>query len=173
MWRTLSTVKKIPYGGPSRANSPRSNSLAKCRRRSKIGHGTRAKAFIHVGNQTSNDFGSRIKLKMPHTPTVSARCKLTGSLILQLGHRKYAVGAQFMLVPSFGSTTRVQDQIVLAVVRQNGIPVLEANVGLLLLVSNGEIVERLKTNEGMILGKMAVPAARNQKNRMFKSDGSW
>jgi len=67
----------------------------------------------------------------------------------------------------------VQGQIVLAVVRQNGIPVLEANVGLLLLVSNGEIVERLKTNEGMILGKMAVPAARNQKNRMFKSDGSW
>ena len=74
-------------------------------------------------------------------------------------------GAQFMLIPSYGSKQVAQDKAVLAVARQNGIPVLEANVGLLLLVSKGEIVERLKQEEGMIVATMAIPAAPSKENR--------
>jgi predicted amidohydrolase len=74
-------------------------------------------------------------------------------------------GARFMLIPSFGTKTRIQDEAVLAVARQNGIPVLEANVGVLLLVSKGQIVKRLKKDTGMIVGTMAIPAAPSEANR--------
>ena len=74
-------------------------------------------------------------------------------------------GARFMLIPSYGSRSRAQDKAVMAVARQNGIPVLEANVGLLLLVSKAEIVKRLKTETGMIVDTMAIPAPPSPRNR--------
>lgn len=74
-------------------------------------------------------------------------------------------GARFMLIPAYGNKGRPQDEAVLAVARQNGIPVLEANVGLLLLVSKGEIVERVKRSTAMIVGTMAIPAIPSAANR--------
>ena len=51
-------------------------------------------------------------------------------------------GAALLLIPSFGSCSPDQDLAVLARARENGVAILEANVGLLLAVSKGEIVGR-------------------------------
>ena len=49
-------------------------------------------------------------------------------------------GARLLLIPSYGSKSRGQNQAVLARARENGVPVVEANVGMNLIVSKGEIV---------------------------------
>lgn len=74
-------------------------------------------------------------------------------------------GAQFFLIPSYGSKSRAQDHAVLAIARQNGVPVLEANCGLLIAVSKGEIVKRRRVDTGMIVTTMAVPATISAKHR--------
>lgn len=74
-------------------------------------------------------------------------------------------GARFMLIPSYGDKSRAQDAAVLTVGRENGIPVLEANVGLLLLVDKGEIVARVKKDTAMIVGTMSIPVPPNRANR--------
>ena len=48
-------------------------------------------------------------------------------------------GARFLLVPAYGSKNREQNQTILARARENGVPVVEANVGMNLIVSRGEI----------------------------------
>jgi len=49
-------------------------------------------------------------------------------------------GAQFILIPAYGSKNKAQNQAVLARARENGVPVVEANVGMSLIISKGEIV---------------------------------
>ena len=49
-------------------------------------------------------------------------------------------GAQLILIPSYGSKTREQNETVLARARENGVPIVEANVGMNLVISKGEIV---------------------------------
>ncbi|MBI2190528.1 MAG: carbon-nitrogen hydrolase family protein [Planctomycetes bacterium] len=49
-------------------------------------------------------------------------------------------GARFLLIPSFGSRNHQQNENVLARARENGVPIVEANVGMNLIVSLGEIV---------------------------------
>ena len=51
-------------------------------------------------------------------------------------------GAQLLLIPSFGSCAPEQDEAVVARARENGVAIVEANVGVLLWVSRGEIVGR-------------------------------
>jgi predicted amidohydrolase len=48
-------------------------------------------------------------------------------------------GARLLLIPSYGSKRRAQNQAVLARARENGVPIIEANVGMNLIVSKGEI----------------------------------
>ena len=48
-------------------------------------------------------------------------------------------GARIILIPSYGSKTKVQNQAVLARARENGVPIVEANVGMNLIISRGEI----------------------------------
>lgn len=49
-------------------------------------------------------------------------------------------GAQFLLIPAYGSRSKSQNQAVLARACENGVPVVEANVGMNLVISKGEIV---------------------------------
>ena len=49
-------------------------------------------------------------------------------------------GAQYILIPSMGAKSRAQNQNVVARARENGVPIVEANVGMNLIVSKGEIV---------------------------------
>jgi predicted amidohydrolase len=49
-------------------------------------------------------------------------------------------GAQFILIPSYGSRKKWQNEAVLARGRENGVPVVQANVGVNLIVSKGEVV---------------------------------
>ena len=46
-------------------------------------------------------------------------------------------GAQFLVIPSFGSTGKAQDDAVLSRSRETSLPIIEANVGVSLIVSDG------------------------------------
>lgn len=56
-------------------------------------------------------------------------------------------GAQFLVIPSFGSASEAQDEAVLSRSRETGLPIIEANVGVTLVADDSEIaaVERRKT----------------------------
>eukprot|EP01043_Picozoa_sp_COSAG02_P003359 COSAG02_NODE_82_length_39723_cov_247.146650_1_plen_254_part_00 len=85
-------------------------------------------------------------------------------------------GASLLLIPSFGSCSAAQDEAVLARARENGVAIVEANVGLLLAVSKGEIVGRADRScenalgpeapAFMLLAEVDVPAARTEANYM-------
>jgi hypothetical protein len=85
-------------------------------------------------------------------------------------------GASLLLIPSFGSCSAAQDEAVLARARENGVAIVEANVGLLLAVSKGEIVGRADQSDKnalgpeasafMLLAEVEVPAARTEANYM-------
>ncbi len=49
-------------------------------------------------------------------------------------------GAQFLLIPTFGSKEQTQTKAVLARARENGVPIVQANVGMAQVISKGEIV---------------------------------
>ena len=66
--------------------------------------------------------------------------------------------ARLLLIPSYGSKKRIQNQTVLARARENGVPVVEANVGMNLLVSKGEIVAYEWGNDRITTGVVEVPA---------------
>jgi len=67
-------------------------------------------------------------------------------------------GAQFLVIPSFGSTSTAQDEAVLARGIENDLPVIEANVGVTLLVSENKIVAVDRKREGITFGEIAIPA---------------
>ena len=48
-------------------------------------------------------------------------------------------GAQLLLIVSYGSRRKAQNEAVLARARENGLPIVEANVGMNLLISKGEV----------------------------------
>ena len=48
-------------------------------------------------------------------------------------------GAQLLLIVSYGSRSKAQNETVLARARENGLPIVEANVGMNLLISKGEV----------------------------------
>lgn len=66
-------------------------------------------------------------------------------------------GAQFICIPTFGSRGKKQDDIVLARARENGVPIVQTNVGLNLIVSRGEIVAREKAKCRITLAAIDVP----------------
>lgn len=74
-------------------------------------------------------------------------------------------GARYLLIPSFGSTARAQDQAVLARARENGVPIVEANVGVTLIVNKGEIVALSRKMTAITHGTISVPAPPSLKNR--------
>lgn len=83
-------------------------------------------------------------------------------------------GARFLIIPAFGSRSLTQDQAVLSRAKENGIPVVEANVGVTLVVDGGEIVAVDRREEGITFGQITIPTAiqakpdeRDQVERKF------
>ncbi|MDZ4401402.1 carbon-nitrogen hydrolase family protein [Prosthecobacter sp.] len=68
-------------------------------------------------------------------------------------------GARFLLIPSYGSKSKSQDDAVLLLGRENGVPVVEANVGVTLLVNDGRITVVDRNDEGITFGDIVIPPA--------------
>lgn len=67
-------------------------------------------------------------------------------------------GAQFLCILSYGSTSKAQDEAVLARGRENGLPLVEANVSLNLIVSKGEIAALDRAKNIITLAEIDIPA---------------
>ena len=76
-------------------------------------------------------------------------------------------GVQFLVVPSFGSRSAAKDQAVLARGRENKLPVVEANVGVTLVVNDGKIAVVDRKEEGVTFGTITVgpPVKRDRTQR--------
>jgi predicted amidohydrolase len=87
-------------------------------------------------------------------------------------------GAQFLLIPSYGSKGRSQNRTVLARARENGVPIVEANVGMNLIISKGEIVAYKWGNDQISTANIDIPvlpstkAARRSEQEYLQSQGS-
>ncbi len=68
-------------------------------------------------------------------------------------------GARIILIPSYGSKTKGQNQAVLARARENGVPIVEANVGMNLIISKGEICAYQWGNDQITHAVVEIPAA--------------
>ena len=68
-------------------------------------------------------------------------------------------GAQFLVIPSFGSTSKSQDEAVLARGTENHLPVIEANVGVTLVVNQDQIVAVDRKQEGITFAEIDIPTA--------------
>ena len=66
-------------------------------------------------------------------------------------------GAQFLLIPSYGSKGKSQNQTVLARARENGVPIVEANVGMNLIINKGEIVAYKWGNDQISTASIDIP----------------
>ena len=74
-------------------------------------------------------------------------------------------GAQYLLIPSYGACSLDQDRAVLSRARENGVPIVEANVGVTLIISKGEVVAISRKKTTITFGTIAIPAAASQRNR--------
>ena len=74
-------------------------------------------------------------------------------------------GAQFLLIPSYGSCAKSQDDHVLARARENGVPIVEANVGVAMVVNKGEIAALSRKRTGIIFSAIEIPARPSMANR--------
>ena len=74
-------------------------------------------------------------------------------------------GARFLLAPSYGSRAKEQDAAVLARARENGVPIVEANVGVTMVVSKGEVVARERKVNAITVGEIEIPATATAANR--------
>ena len=74
-------------------------------------------------------------------------------------------GARYLLIPSYGDCTKRQDEAVLARAWENGVPVVEANVGRTLIISKGKIVAHSREKTKLLFGTIEVPAPPSAANR--------
>lgn len=72
-------------------------------------------------------------------------------------------GARFLIIPAFGSGHPSQDEAVLARGKENGVPVVEANVGVTLVVDENEISAVDRDKEGITFGEIHIPPAIEQR----------
>ena len=68
-------------------------------------------------------------------------------------------GARIILIPSYGDKSKRQNQVVLARARENGVPIVEANVGMNLMISKGEICAYQWGNDQITYGVVEIPLA--------------
>ena len=73
-------------------------------------------------------------------------------------------GANLILIPSYGSKSKAQNQTVLARARENGVPIVEANVGMNLIISQGEIVAYKWGNDQITTATVEVPKPPSEEN---------
>lgn len=74
-------------------------------------------------------------------------------------------GAQYLLIPSFGSRSKDQDRNVLARARENGVPIVEANVGVTMVVSKGEVTALSRRETSITFSTIEIPAQPSKANR--------
>ena len=74
-------------------------------------------------------------------------------------------GAQFLVIPAYGSTSNQQDLAVLDRSTENKIPIVEANVGVSLIVSQESIVAVERKREAITFGEIVVPPTRAKNER--------
>ena len=79
-------------------------------------------------------------------------------------------GARYLLIPSYGSRARDQDRAVLARARENGVPIVEANVGVTLIISQGEVVACERRVDAVTVGTIEIPAAPSTSNRALQEE---
>lgn len=72
-------------------------------------------------------------------------------------------GANLVLIPSYGSKSKAQNQTVLARARENGVPIIEANVGMNLVISKGEIVAYKWGNDQITTATIEIPVSASQR----------
>lgn len=66
-------------------------------------------------------------------------------------------GARFLLIPAMGSRSQEQDEAVLSRGKENGVPIVEANVGVTLVVDEGRIVAVDRQEEGLTFADITIP----------------
>lgn len=69
----------------------------------------------------------------------------------------YMDGAQFFLIPTYGNRGKTQNVSVLARARENGIPIVQANVGLALIIDKGEIIAYSRKMDSILYGEINIP----------------
>ena len=72
-------------------------------------------------------------------------------------------GATLIYIPSYGSKSKSQNETVLARARENGVPIVEANVGMNLIVSKGEIVAYQWGNDQITTAVIDIPVPPSHK----------
>lgn len=73
-------------------------------------------------------------------------------------------GAQALLIPSYGSRSREQNLNVIARARENGVPVVEANVGVNLIVSKGEVAAYVWGTDRISIATIEIPLPPSEAN---------
>ncbi len=69
-------------------------------------------------------------------------------------------GARFLLIPAFGSRSKAQDDAVCSRARENGVPIIEANVGVLLIVDGeGRVIEEDRRDLAIAFAEITIPPA--------------
>ena len=63
------------------------------------------------------------------------------------------------MIPSFGSRSAPQDEAVLSRARENGVPIVEANVGVVMVVNQGAIVALDRQESTIAYGEITIPSA--------------
>lgn len=86
-------------------------------------------------------------------------------------------GAQFLVIPSFGSRSVAQDEAVLSRGRENSVPIVEANVGVTLVVNDGRLVAVDRAEEGITFGEISIAPPRgvdvNERDRVETQFLEW
>ncbi len=68
-------------------------------------------------------------------------------------------GAQVLYIPTFGNKSKAQNQAVLARARENGVPIVQANVGQNLIVNKGEMIAYARGYDKITLATVDIPVA--------------
>lgn len=66
-------------------------------------------------------------------------------------------GAQILYIPTFGNTSKAQNQALLARARENGVPIVQANVGQNLVVSKGEMIAYQRGFDKITVATVDIP----------------
>ena len=86
-------------------------------------------------------------------------------------------GARFLLIPAMGSRSKKQDEAVLSRGKENGVPVVEANVGVTLIVNDGSIVAVDREEEGITFADISIPppvaSQEQERDRVEKEFLQW
>jgi len=86
-------------------------------------------------------------------------------------------GARYLVIPAFGSRSQAQDEAVLSRAKENGVPVIEANVGVTLIVDDERIAAVDRREVAVTFGDITIPPPvvpkRAQRDRAEQAFLAW